>query len=77
MQIIYFIILILAIAMEIGSYNTDNFLKKISILLVILGSLAHLAGKTQPLIEIGVALYFVVELCGSAFHNNYDRRHKG
>ncbi len=74
MQIIYFSILILAVAMEIGAYNTDNFLKKLSLLLIILGCLAHLANRNPPLIEIGIGLYFIIELCGSVFHDSYDRR---
>jgi hypothetical protein len=66
--------LVLALAMEIGTYNTDNFLKKIALLLIILGCMAHLANRTQSLIEIGMVLYFIVELCGSVFHDSYDRR---
>lgn len=76
MQIIYFSILILAISMEVSTFNTDNFLKKLALLLVILGCMAHLANKTPPLLEIGLALYFIVELCGSVFHDTYDRREK-
>lgn len=76
MQIIYFSILILAISMEISEFNTDNFLKKLALLLIILGCMAQLANKSQPLIEVGIAIYFIVELCGSVFHNMFDRREK-
>lgn len=76
MQIIYFSILILAIVMEVGSYNTDNSLKKLALLLMILGCLFHLGNRNQPLIELGMLLYFIIEVCGSAFHNSFDRRHK-
>jgi hypothetical protein len=74
MKVIYFSILVLAITMEFSQFDTSNFLKKSALLLIILGSLAHFANKPNPLIELGIMIYFIVELCGSIFHDSYDRR---
>jgi hypothetical protein len=77
MQILYFCILILAAVMEFSpQFNTDNSLKKLALLLIILGTLAHLANRGQPLVEIGVVLYLAIELCGCLFFHTFDRRHK-
>jgi lipoprotein signal peptidase len=77
MQILYFCILILAAVMEFSpSFNTDNSLKKLALLLIIMGALAHLADRNQPLLEIGVVLYMAVELCGCLFFDTFERRHK-
>lgn len=75
MQIIYFCILILAALMEFSpTFNTDNSIKKLSLMLIILGCLAHLGNREQPLIEVGIMLYMAVELCGALFHDTLDRR---
>jgi hypothetical protein len=77
MQILYFCILILAGVMEFSNhFNTDNSIKKLALLLIILGALAHLANRDQPLIEIGLLIYMSIELCGGLFFDTFERRHK-
>ena len=75
MQIIYFSILILAAVMELSPrFNTDNCFKKAALLLIILGALAHMANKNQMFIEVGFALYLLVDLCGAFLHDTFNRR---
>jgi len=77
MQAVYFTILLVAAIMEFSPrFNTNNFIKKLALLLIILGALAHMARKSPPLIEIGFAIYLLVELCGSVFHDTFERRHR-
>jgi hypothetical protein len=77
MQILYFCILILAGVMEVSNhFNTDNSIKKLALLLIILGALAHLANRDQPLIEVGLLIYMAIELCGCFFFDTFERRQK-
>jgi hypothetical protein len=77
MQILYFCIIILAGVMEFSDhFNTDNSIKKLALMLIILGALAHLANRNQPLIEIGLLIYMAIELCGCFFFPTFERRHK-
>jgi hypothetical protein len=75
MQVIYFIILIVAGIMEFSPrFDTKNFIKKIALMLIILGSIIHLAKRDQPLAEFGLALLLMVELVGSYCYTTFERR---
>jgi hypothetical protein len=75
MQVVYFVILIVAGIMEFSPrFDTKNFIKKIALMLIILGSLIHLAKRDQPLAEFGIALYLMVELVGSYCYATFERR---
>jgi intracellular septation protein A len=75
MQAIHFIIVLVAGVMELSPrFDTKNFVKKIALMLIILGALASLAKKEQPLIELGLAFYLSVELCGAFMYRTFERR---
>jgi hypothetical protein len=76
MQVIYFVILVVAGIMELSpKFDTKNFIKKFGLMLIIIGALAHLAKKEQPIMEIGFAVFLLVELVGSYAYRTFERRH--
>jgi hypothetical protein len=75
MQVIYFIIVLIAGVMELSPrFDTKNFVKKFGLMLIILGALANLARREQPLMEVGLAFYLCVELCGAFLYRTFERR---
>lgn len=59
MELIYSLIIILAFTIELSTkVNTNNIIKKISLALIIVGCLVHLAHRDNFLIEIGLLGYF-------------------
>jgi hypothetical protein len=76
MQVIYFVILVIAGIMELSpKFDTTNFIKKFALMLIIIGALAHLARRDQPIMEIGFSVLLMVELVGSYCYRIFDRRH--
>lgn len=68
MDIIYISLIIAAFGIELSTKcNTDNLLKKMALLLIILGSLLHLSGKENIYVETGVLSYFGIDLYKAYF----------